>query len=192
MRPSIQTGFSLVEVLITMVILGIAVTGLTGAQLAVLRSARQTAQQEQALRLAREAADLLTAYRRSGAPDLPALTTLDHHPDTPGSVTLPGCFVARCDAATLVSAELQVLLDRLTSSLPEARLRICHDHAPWDPAGKAWKWECDGGASAGSEGEPLVVKIGWRDLAQDGTAPGQGMRVSPAPRVVLSLHGETK
>lgn len=194
MTKSIASGFSLVEVLLTMVILAIGVIGISVIELAVLRKAQQSARQEHALRLAGEAGDLLMALRRSGAPGLAALSDLDQRV-TPAAAAAafpgPACAVAACDAAAMASVELAALLDRMALKLPAARLRICFDRSPWNAAARSYVWECSASATASvAENAPLAVKIGWSETSSG--AGNDGTAIQDSPRVVVSLHGEAR
>jgi type IV pilus assembly protein PilV len=177
MIKSIHRGFTLVEVLIAVFVLSLGMIGISSLQLNVLRTARQSAYQNSALRLAAEMADLIAAYRSHAAPSNPFLG-LDYNSSVDAdAVPARFCHASDCSADELAAFEIHEWKARLKASLPAGRVRICRDANPWDSAAEAYRWTC----GAGAAGEPLVIKIGWRhDSLSVGTKAGGSKTTAPA------------
>jgi type IV pilus assembly protein PilV len=194
-KHRLQTGFTLAEVLIAMLVLSIGLTGVAAIELHVLRSARQTFHHASALRLAIEIADMLQAGRGIAGHRLAALEDLDYLADPekpPGAAPeAANCYSAACDRDGFVAMETDGWRRRLHAELPAARLRICRDVSPWVAAGQRYRWECDAGGAAG---DPLVVKIGWHEAAPASRAQNPTTGGSDAdagamvPRVVIRVE----
>lgn len=177
MIKSNRGGFTLVEVLIAVFVLSLGLVGISSLQLNVLRTARQSAYQNSALRLATEMADLVTAHRYLAAPSNPFLG-LDYQSSTVAEAAAPKfCHGSDCNVDELAAYEIHEWKARLKASLPDGRALICRDANPWDNAGEAYRWNC----SAGADSEPVVIKIGWRhDSLSGGVNKSGGKTFAPA------------
>ena len=113
-----ETGFSLIEVLVSIVILGIGMLGAAGLQLATLRSNHFTAQASVATQLVRdyeEITQMLRSAAISSSEGTSALSGLDTA--TADSSTIPNCqtTTATCDSGQLATFMLNEWV-ALTSS----------------------------------------------------------------------------
>lgn len=180
-------GFSLIEVLVSMLVLAVGVIGSTGMQLAALRTTQQSTFQTTALQLASDIADTLRVGRLHSAEtgeDGP-LPQIDYNsadgadPDAPATL----CYTSTCNVSALIEFEIYEWKKRVKSALPGGRVLVCYDSQPWDEAQKALRWDCNGGA--GKDG-PLVIKLGWQIKNPDGSLTRESDGSVP-PSVALSI-----
>lgn len=185
-----HAGFSLVEVLISMIVLSIGVIGAVGMQLSALRTIQQSAFQTRASQLAADMADAIRAsMSRAGAagnasrfPLLDFKASKEVEPSPPANL----CYVNVCDAQAYVDFEIYEWKKRIQSDLPGGRVMICYDAHPWEEATKSLKWSCNGGPGSDA---PLVIKLGWQlknpdgslvKGTEDGYPPSLALAVAPA------------
>ena len=159
-----NSGFSLIEVLVSIVVLSFGLLGMAGMQAASLQSNREARLQSSAVVLARELAELIRGNKLAGI--LPAAT----NPyvgsfSSPLTATTPSyCLsvsAAACTGATplviataIGNAQMTEWLARVDAELPGARVDICVDSAPFDASGLP-QWACT------AAGGVVVLKIGW-------------------------------
>jgi type IV pilus assembly protein PilV len=162
MNKTGAAGFSLVEVLVSIVVLAVGVIGAAGMQLTALRTAQQSGLQTTALQLAAELADRMRVnadQMRLADKANPFLgidyKTVDGTPEAP----IANCFAVDCDGDQLAQFDLYEWRKRIQAGLPGGRAVVCRDSTPWDASSKRLAWDCEGkGATSAS----LVIKIGWR------------------------------
>ncbi|HYD59226.1 MAG TPA: type IV pilus modification protein PilV [Noviherbaspirillum sp.] len=187
MERKSESGYSMVEVLVSILVLSAGVLGAAGALLAATRTTQQSSYQTLALQLAAEVADSVRAYAsdEQHAEALGQLLDLDYtsNPGSPPQAAA-SCHFMICGAEEFANAEVQEWKARLATSFPVARLRICRDANPWNDAGHAYKWDCGGGGN----GAPLVIKLGWQAKNPDGSQVKDG-ESGFAPSVVLPVAG---
>ena len=159
--PSLQRGFTLVEVLAAIFILALAASGVAAMQLHALRTAQHSAYQSAALQLAIELTELLRADIR------PAPYPFEYKAAAAPSVT---CTQNGCDLAAWKQ--------RLAETLPRARVVVCADSVP--VLNETLRWACSG---SGSDGGPLLIKIGWASLEPTPTAQSE-----PPPFLALPVE----
>ena len=172
-RSTLQTGFSLVEVLISIVILSFGLLGMVGLQAAAIQSNKEARLQSTAGVLARELAEMMRSNMvvslGTTAATNPFLVDV-RSAGTP-AVMVPSnpsyCLNATNTAVTCTSgidianAQMTEWLARVNSELPGARVVVCVDAAPFD-AGGLPQWGCTAGATA-----TYVVKVGWTRTSTD-------------------------
>ena len=187
-----ETGFSLIEVLASIVILGIGMLGAAGLQLATLRSNHFTAQASVATQLVRdyeEITQMLRSAAISSSEGTSALSGLDTA--TADSSTIPNCqtTTATCDSGQLATFMLNEWKARVTTQLPGGRAVVCRDSAPKDTSGAhagLYHWACD------DKGDMLMVKIGWTGRADKTDQAQQAISSDDRPRVVMTVFGNQK
>lgn len=181
-----KAGSSLVEVLVTVVLLTLGLLGASTLHVATLRAQHESTLASRATQLAASMAERLRANRTvmAGADfDNPYLR-LDYEagddaPLTGGGSTGPACFGhAGCSAAQLAQFDLDDWREQLRAALPGARLRICRDLPAGDATGEAG-WACTGAAHA-----PVVIKLGWRGRPVGSVADGHH-----GPKLVWQVAG---
>lgn len=107
-------GFSLLEVLISMVVLSIGLLGLAGLQTMGLRNNHSAYLRSQATLLAYDIADRMRANRRTAIDDGSYSLTLNATPATPAK----DCTTTTCAPAELAAYDLYHWFKRLTAVLP--------------------------------------------------------------------------
>jgi type IV pilus assembly protein PilV len=179
-----QAGFSLVEVLVTIVILSIGMLGSAGMQAAALQANTQTRYQVVAAALAGELAESMRGNHRVALDTLPANPYLVDY--STGTLAPPqiNCLVDTCsgntDAQRLSNAQWQVheWMSRVQSELPSPRVRICFDSTPFNASGQA-KWTCD------NTGSVMVAKMAWARIDTRGSLVFGS--AAPDPLVVIPV-----
>ena len=187
-----ETGFSLIEVLVSIVILGIGMLRAAGLQSATLRSNHFTAQASVATQLVRdyeEITQMLRSAAISSSEGTSALSGLDTA--TADSSTIPNCqtTTATCDSGQLATFMLNEWKARVTTQLPGGRAVVCRDSAPKDTSGAhagLYHWACD------DKGDMLMVKIGWTGRADKTDQAQQAISSDDRPRVVMTVFGNQK
>ncbi|MBT9507116.1 type IV pilus modification protein PilV [Rhodoferax sp.] len=167
-----SAGFSLIEVLISIVVLSFGLLGMVGMQAAALQSNREARLQSSAVVLARELAELMRGNKAIGilATGNPYLGDFN----TPLVAATPSyCLnvapaTPLCTNATdIANAQMTEWLARVDAELPGAHVKTCFDSAPFDSNGLPI-WTCN------NTGGVVVVKIGWTrgstDRSKSGTA----------------------
>lgn len=174
-------GFSMVEVLVSIVVLSFGLLGMVGIQTAALKANRDARLQSTAVGLARELAEMVRgnrveAVRTTNNPYVGSFSTV-MAPATPAYCLSVG--VTACTSTEAVAiAQMTDWLGRVNNELPGARVDICFDSAPFDGSGLP-QWAC----TAGGTNAPLVVKIGWTRNSTD----GRGLAKATIPSVVLPV-----
>jgi type IV pilus assembly protein PilV len=187
-----QNGFTLVEVLISVLVLAVGVIGTAAMQLTALRTAQQSAFQTAAIQLAVEMADTMRAndQQMKLTGDSNPFLAVDYQSATDTAAAGSGttCYSTNCNAEELAAFDIQEWKTRVKALLPGGRVRICRDFNPWDNAAGAYKWECTPApASAGIAA--LVIKIGWHGKGSnaDGSAVKDG-KLPFSPSVALTIN----
>jgi type IV pilus assembly protein PilV len=190
-RPS-QTGATLIEVLVAILILTFGLLGAAGMLLNSLRAANETSSFVTATNLARELGERTrgnwnVASASEAAAANPYIVDLSgtNAPPTPPV----DCNAATCTPAQLAAWDISEWWVR-ASQIPGARVVVCYDGAPFDSGAGAYRWGCAAGSTPANS--PLVVKFGWASKTATGEwDPSSTNQASGgAPRVVVqSLPG---
>ena len=186
-RPSrCQSGFTLLEVLVAIIVLSFGVLGAVGLQAASLQANKEARNQSAAVRLGRELGDMMR-----GNKDVAILTSTAANPylvpNFTSASTLPSapedCSSAACTTATTVAQfQIRDWLSRVRSELPGARVVICVDSAPYDDSAGLPTWACT------NTGGMSVVKVGWTRQSTDRAATAaSAVDQASVPAVVLPL-----
>jgi type IV pilus assembly protein PilV len=155
-----QHGFSMIEVLVSIVVLSFGMLGMVGMQAAALHANREARLQSVAAVMARELADMIRGNKSVGV-----LTTGNPYlgsfssPLTPttASYCLNVAASSTCaDTTAIANAEMTEWLARVDAELPGARVVACLDTAPFDASSGMPQWACSAGTGAA-----IVIKIGW-------------------------------
>lgn len=192
-RASKLAGFSLLEVLISIIILSFGLLGMVGLQAAALQANRDARLQSTAGEFARELAEMMR-----GNKDIGLLATGNPYMGSFASPLVPGTAAYCLNAANAstgcatttatANAEMTEWLTRVDRELPGARVVVCTDSAPFDSQGIP-RWACDNVANA-----TTVIKIGWTRNSTNrsntntapldfATTPGMVLPVTPGNSV---------
>ncbi|CAM8665451.1 PilV Tfp pilus assembly protein PilV [Comamonadaceae bacterium] len=198
-----SAGFSLVEVLVSVVVLSFGLLGAVGLQASALQANREARIQSSALILARELAEMMRANKDA------ALLATDNpfHGDftLPATVTSPNYCLNVSNSMTTATANpcagadaaatqkniglalMTEWLARVNEELPGARVVVCDDTAPYT-AGGLPQWNCTAGTNA-----TKVVKIGWTKTSTNKALSGASAietatgAAAAAPSLIVAL-----
>ncbi len=148
-----QRGLTLMELLITVVILSIGLLGLAGLQFHSLRGNQNADMSSVATAQVWDAADRLRA-NLAGAED----GYYDNLTD--GAVADPGCISNGCSAAQLAEYDAHVWHARNAELLPGGQGVICLDSTPNDGSSRTGHG-CDDSQTNGMD--IFVAKVWWDD-----------------------------
>lgn len=188
-RRENQSGFSLIEVLISIIVLSFGLLGMVGMQAAALQANREARLQSSAAVLARELAEMIRGNKdigilTAGNPYLGSFSTSPLAATTPSyclnvATSTPAC----ADKTAIANAEMTEWLARVDAQLPGARVSVCFDSAPFDGNGLP-QWACN---STGASGV-IVVKIGWTQGSTDRSQSGNAaLERATAPSIVFPV-----
>ncbi|MDP9291350.1 MAG: type IV pilus modification protein PilV, partial [Verrucomicrobiota bacterium] len=166
-----QTGFTLLEVLVSMVILVLGVLGAAAMTVTAIRNSQQSAARSTAVALAYEVGDMIRAYSKpaSIAIFVGVSTTAGTGSATAGCYNTAGCSELQLAKNDLFEWSLRVTDGRL----PGGNAAICRDSANAVPSTAAAP-NCDNKLTS-----PLVVKVWWTEKNGDGTiTAGNGPNVT--------------
>lgn len=181
-----STGFSLIEVLVSIVVLSVGLLGMVGMQATALQSNREARGQSVAVVMGRELAEAIRGNRAEGIKPIASNPYLGSFSSpmvpTAASYCLNVAAAAACANATAIAnAQMTEWLSRVDSELPGARVDICFDSAPFDSNGIP-RWACD------NSGGILVIKIGWTRGSTDKTKTGNAaLERAAIPSLVLPV-----
>lgn len=197
-RFNTASGFSLIEVLVSIVVLSFGLLGMVGMQTAALQANREARYQSAALFFGRELAEMIRGDKVEGI-KLATTVPATNNPYL-GSYTFPltrettpidrtsyclsvatGTTPCGTDTLAIANAEMTDWLSRVNYDLPSAKVVICYDDAPFDANGLP-QWACSGAGSI------MVIKIGWTRGSTDRSKTGAAALVrATVPSVVLPV-----
>lgn len=186
MDANLQTGFSLVEVLVSILVVSIGIIGSSAMELTALRTAQQSGFQTIAHQLAAEISNQIRAAKNDQIRVTEILNTylsVDYRAEAGSPSTVAQCFSidSSCQPIDLAKFNISQWENRIKAMLPNGRLVICQDSEPWDNEKGEYKWQC-GGPSNNTD--KVVVKIGWDLKGMNGDSSSDTERNRP-PLIVL-------
>ena len=187
------SGFSLVEILISIIVLSFGLLGMVGLQAAALQANRESRIQSSAVRLARELGELMRSNKKIGTATTvatnPYLIDYDYASSATVTAAPTNCFTGDCysepDTAAaqldLAKFEVQDWLTRVTTDLPGAKVKVCFDATPFDASGTP-QWTCS------DSGGVAVIKIGWTKASTNKSKTGAAaFEKATVPSVILPV-----
>jgi len=181
-----QQGASLIEVLVAIIVLSFGLLGMVGMQLMALQVNRDARLQSTAVALAGELAEMMRGNKSvalQAAAGNPYLGDFES-PLEPKTASYCLSVNSSCATATdVASSEMTEWLARVDDALPQARVEICKDAAPYDSDGLP-QWDCTSTSSA-----PAVIKIGWSRMTTkiDSGVSAQRLDRATRPSVVVPV-----
>lgn len=182
-------GFSLLEVLISMIILSFGLLGMVGLQAAALQVNHQARIQATAGSLAHELAEMMRGNKdvgllTAGNPYMGQYFPSDPLPSSSSYCLNVDPAVAPCSNATeIANAQLTEWLTRVRAELPGAYVKICVDSAPFDASGVP-RFACNSTVA----GAATVIKIGWSRASTNRSATGaSAIEQGTVPSLVLPV-----
>lgn len=187
-RQKKADGFSLIEVLVSIVVLSFGLLGMVGMQTAALQANREARLQSAATILARELAEMIRGNKNIGILTAGANPYLGAFTSPLTANTASYCLnvasgTAPCANTTAIAnAEMTEWLARVDAELPGARVAVCFDEAPFNANGLP-QWACTAGASG-----VVVVKIGWtRKSTNRLNTGGAALEQATTPSIVFPV-----
>lgn len=189
-RGNTEHGFSLIEVLISIIILSFGLLGMVGLQAAALQANRDARLQSVATTLARELAELMR-----GNKDIAMLTVNNPYIGRwqTGSVWQPATqsfclsvgMVPCANPTEIAQSQMTQWLSRVNTDLPGARVEICSDNIPFDSTGLP-QWS----ACSTPPGATVMLKIGWtRGSTNRDTQGDAAFDRASRPSVIFPVTG---
>lgn len=181
-----EKGFSLIEILISIVVLSFGLLGMVGLQSAALQANREAKLQSAAVTLARELAEEIRGNKSEGikaAASNPYVGSFNSPltAATPSYCLSLSSDTACASATEIAQAQLTEWLSRVDTELPGAKVTTCYDSAPFDANGLP-RWACT------DSGTALVIKIGWTRGSTDKTQTGNAaLERATKPSVVIPV-----
>lgn len=176
-----EGGFSLLEVLISIVVLSIGLLGAVGMLLAAVRSTNESGSFTTAVNLVRELSEKARINKNIAARNNAENAYVI---DWKSGGALPGVadaacigMAAACGDKALAAWDVRTWLEQVDATLPEARVAVCFDDNPPGKDGH-YAWACS------KTGRNLVVKLGWTPRMPTEDEKDQATR---PPRVVMQL-----
>lgn len=156
-----EHGFTLMEVLVTVVLLSIGLLGIAGLQYHSLRGNQEGLHAAEAVVLAMEAADRVRANRPGVRNRITGQATGTEYDYIGSAGTDPGCIDSGCSVTQLAQTDAFEWISKVEDQLPGGVGVICRDSTPYDGIGGSaatpWDPQCDGDATS----EIFAIKIGW-------------------------------
>jgi type IV pilus assembly protein PilV len=193
--PTQAAGFSLLEVLISIIVLSFGLLGMVGMQAAALQANKEARYQSVGVRMASELAENMRSNKyvatQTATLDNPYLLNYSSGDDIAG-ITSTNCFTGDCYsnadpiAARKVISQFEVKewLTRLNSELPGAKVVVCFDNKPYAATGLP-QWACD---ATGAIQANAVIKIGWTRGSTNRAATGAAaFDKASAPFVLVAV-----
>ena len=164
-------GFTLIEVLISILVLAIGMFGAAALQLTAIRTTQQSSMHTAALSLASDIADNMRmndVVMNLDDASNPFLKVAGFDATSPLSEPAKFCNLssAVCSADELANFDIYEWQWRMQKLLPTGRAVICRDSNPWDTKANRYKWAC---GATGTGTAPITVKIVWQGKNADGS-----------------------
>jgi type IV pilus assembly protein PilV len=178
-----ERGFSLLEVLISIVVLGIGLLGAVGMLMAAVRSTNESGSFTTAVNLVRELSEKARINKNIAARNNDKNAYLVDDWKSGDALPVAGnetaCIgaTAACMDTDLAAWDVRTWLERVDATLPEARVAVCFDDTPPGEDGQ-YAWSCS------QVGRNLVVKLGWTPKV---LTEGEKDAAKRPPRVVMQL-----
>ena len=147
MTQSMQRGYIMFEVLISVLVISVGFIGLAGMQVGGLAAANDSLLRSKAVYLTYQMADRVRA-------NIPAAAAGDYNSLT-GPVVDPGCVLTNCTAAQMAATDFAEWSSEVAALLPSGVGVVCVDSTPED--GTSGSPDCDG------VGSTLAVKVWWME-----------------------------
>jgi type IV pilus assembly protein PilV len=186
-----STGFSLVEVLVSIVVLSVGLLGAIGMLLTAVRTGKEAATVAAAVNLVRDLSEKVRMNPGVAAGNDPGNTYLVDNWTVDGAANAhavgTGCAEAgaNCDPRSLAAWDMSEWQRRVAKALPGARLSVCFDDKPWNAAAGEYAWACS------QSGRNVVVKLGWVPHADAANTKQAGQESNQQrelpPRLVMQL-----
>ena len=169
-------GFSLIEVLFSVLVLAIGIIGTIRLQIHSLQTTQQSNFYSQAVQLANEMANNIRSNQSTEPETHNRYLQVNYSANEGEPKSSASCYQRRCNPSQLAEATIHEWLAHIHQALPNAKAVVCRDDQPWDSSTQQLRWECAGSADAA-----IVIKLGWTEQADQNTlaSPKFALAVSP-------------
>jgi type IV pilus assembly protein PilV len=170
-----SSGFSLIEVLISILVLSFGIFGAMKIQLLSIQASLQSNFYSTSIELISDIADRMRGnpYKLRLDNSNPFLNV--HFQSSQNIPTAPEfCYTANCSTDQLAHADIAEWLQQVDALLPNARAVICRDSAPWDSNSNSLTWNC-----SSDENASIIIKLGW--------AEHNDADANPPPRIAIAV-----
>lgn len=149
-------GFTLMEVLVTIVILSVGLLGVAGLQLNSLRGNQNALESSVAVTLAMEAADRIRANRPGVRNEVTGAADQVHYDLITAAGADPGCINSYCSVAQIAQTDAFEWISSVQNLLPGGEGVICRDSTPNDGTSSA-AHGCDEDPAT----DIFAIKVWW-------------------------------
>lgn len=157
-----QAGFSLIEVLISVLVLSFGIFGALKMQLNSMQVSQQSGFYSTGMELASEMAEILRGNQQQVQQQILPI----HFQAAKTSSTITG-------SSNEIGSDMVAWFDRLDAAVPNARAVICSDSAN----SNSLTWEC--ASSEASNNSSVVIKLGWSEQSDT--------HANPPPRIAMAV-----
>ena len=148
-----QSGFTLIEILVAIVIVSVGLLGVAGMQGTTLRNTHSTTMRSQALDLAR---DMIERMRANHLAIKDGTVDYNHTLSAGATLTAPkDCNTSTCTATETRNYDIHLWSDAIQSRLPESSAAIVSRNI----------------AFAGATAVKSTVTVNWREAGDEATDP---------------------
>lgn len=198
MRSSrLQSGFTLVEVLVALVIFAFGMLGAVGMMLSSMQSTQYSSNSVVAGAMAREYGELMqlipdgVSSTSSATASSTNTLMVDTASFSSGSANACVGVTKNCAPATLLTAARDdwALRVKSTDTLPEGRAVVCRDSTPRNSAGELEWGGCD------EAGATVLIKMGWLGkppVGSKGSSVDTDWMTADRPRFAVSVMGNLR
>ena len=158
--PETAAGFTLVEVLCSLLLLAVGMLGAIKMQIIAAQSAQQSIYFNSAIALAADMSDRMLGNPAmlSSRLDNPYVkVNFKSGQDQIETAVL--CYATHCTSGQLAASDISEWLQNISSALPDVHAVICRDEESWNQSANGFAWDCH--SASGNAG--IVIKIGWTD-----------------------------
>jgi type IV pilus assembly protein PilV len=186
-----QRGFTLIEVLVSLVIFAIGLLGVAALQLSAMKSTRLAGNAAVAVSLARDYAEIMQMTPDSiNTSNTGAGTNtffIDRDYAAAALTTANDCLGAavNCTNAQVIQTMVDDWSERARAALPNYRVVVCTDSEPFDADTSQYRWACN------NEGTLTVMKLSWA-VGQKQATSGETLfsdTLNERPLAVIVLNG---
>jgi type IV pilus assembly protein PilV len=181
-------GFSLIEVLVSIIIFAFALLGVAGLQINSLRSSQNSGYSAIASNLARDYNEYVLGSASVSSSNTSTVGVYEIDTSTYTSVNAAGACVGtskNCTPTQLLQDQQKGWVNKVKNELPNGKAVICRDNSSIRDANGYFSWGC---TTSGS-GDLLIMKLGWE--SKSNTKQGEvALDFGVAkPRLVVILQG---
>jgi len=170
-----NAGFSLIEVLVSILVLSFGIFGAMKMQLHSIQTSQQSNFYSTAMELASDIAEKMRSNQINSSPYLYVrFQSGKNHSEFSNN-----CHAADCSSDQLANTDISEWLEQIDSALPNASAVICRDSSPWNSDTNSLTWDC---ASA-DDNASVVIKLGWAEQSD----AEENAKENPPPRFAVAV-----